>query len=126
MRRVVGGLAHTAVVTTIAVALVLAVAVATPAGENETTKWHKAGFACVFNQDGTSNCRFEVDARNKLERRDWFKCKVRVEFTTVTWKGYTARKRISAGDWKRFGAEAEQVPEGEIVDKIKWHCWRIA
>lgn len=93
------------------------------AGENQATKWHNDGFACIFNNDGTTTCRFEVDVKNKLKRVDWFRCKVRVNFTNKTWKGKTTYKRIGAGEWKALDAIAEKVEEGEIVKRIKWSCW---
>ena len=93
------------------------------AGENQSTKWRSDGFACIFNNDGTTTCRFEVDVKNKLKHVDWFRCKVRVTFTNKTWKGKTSYKRIDAGKWKALDVIAEKVDEGEIVKRIKWYCW---
>jgi hypothetical protein len=114
------------IATTIAAgALSATLAFPAHAGENKTTKWQEDGFACILNQDGTSDCRFDVDAKNKLGHADWFRCWVNVDFTTTTWKGKTAAKRIQAGEWKGFNAGAEKVPEGEIVQSVKWRCRQI-
>jgi hypothetical protein len=95
---------------------------ATHAGENKTTKWRPEGFACILNDDGTSDCRFDVKAKNKLGHDDRFDCTVRVRFTTTTWKRDTVTKEIASGKWKSFKAVAHQVPAGEIVQKIRWRC----
>jgi hypothetical protein len=94
----------------------------THAGENKTTKWRPEGFACILNDDGTSDCRFDVEAKNKLGHVDRFDCTVRVTFTTTTWKRDTVTKEIAGGKWKPFKAVAHQVPAGEIVQKIRWRC----
>jgi predicted transposase YbfD/YdcC len=92
------------------------------AGETKTTKWHSKGFACILNDDGSSACRFDVTAKNKMAHLDSFECTVRVQFTTTTWRRETAVKRIAPGKWKPFKAIAHHVPAGGIVQKIRWRC----
>jgi hypothetical protein len=124
MRRAIvnmAGIGMAAALTTLSVS---AATIAARAGETQSTKWRESGFACVFNGDDTTTCRFEVNVKNKMKRANWFRCKARVEFTTMTWRGTTKYKRIPSGEWRGASVVAEKVPEGEIVESVKWTCWQ--